>query len=78
MKVTGKKEICSFEEGKRRNSSPSLNKINEGDAYKTKTGRSKICGEEDKMQPSSNLTPCLVICTTKEPFKQVIRSGMVD
>ena len=65
MKVIGKKEICSFEEGKRKNSSPSLNKIEEEDFCKP---RNVI----------SDLTPCLVIYTTKEPFKQVIRFSMVD
>ena len=44
---------------------------------KTRNIRSKICGEEDKMQPRSNLTPRFVICTAKEPFKQVIKSSMV-
>ena len=38
----------------------------------------QVCGEEDKTQSSSNLTPRLVICTANEPFKQVIRSSMVD
>ena len=63
-------------EGRRRTQAQALNKVEEEGAYRVNKLDPKWSGEEDKMQPSSSLTPPSVIYkATQEIFMQ--RSDLI-